>query len=210
MIKYNEEYSLNDGKGSIVFQEGSGDSVSAIYNRGTIHAKWDGNVLKGTFIDTISKGQGLIEFTFDEDCLEAKWKGGTVPGAMRGRWKGILSSGIEVSTPSNETVGRTIFNESDRIEIRVVVQSFDFYAENSISDSASIFGVTGLEIEEVNWRSQSELVESYWWEQEEEFYQFLYENGVEFTAKEYSDWYEFQLTVTDENGVEVFSDIVRG
>jgi hypothetical protein len=210
MIQYNEEYSLNDGKGCIVFQKGSEDAVSAIYNRGTIHAKWDGNVLKGTFIDTISKGQGLIEFTFDEDCLEAKWKGGIVPGAMRGRWKGILSSAIEVSIPSNETVGRTIFNESDRIEIRVVVQNFDFYAENSISNSASIFGVTGLEIEEVNWRSQSELVESYWWEQEEEFYQFLYENGVEFTAKEYSDWYEFQLTVTDKNGVEVFSEIVRG
>jgi hypothetical protein len=210
MIQYNEEYSLNDGKGCIVFQEGSEDSVSAIYNRGTIHAKWHGNLLKGTFIDTISKGQGHIEFTFDEDCLEAKWKGGTTPGPMRGRWKGRLKSKGDAPSTSDETISRTIFNESDRIDIRVVVQNFDFYAENSMSDSASIFGVTGLEIEEVNWRSQSELVESYWWEQEEEFYQFLYENGVEFTAKEYSDWYEFQLTVTDENGVEVFSDIVRG
>ena len=210
MIKYNEEYSLNGGKGSIVFQKGSEDAVSAIYNRGTIHAKWYGNVLKGTFIDTISKGQGLIEFTFDEDCVEAKWKGGTEPGAMRGRWTGILSSGNVVSIPSNETVGRTIFNESDRIEIRVVVQNFDFYAENSISDTATVFGVQGLEIEDVNWRSQSDLVESYWWSQEEEFFQFLYENEVENNGDEYADWYEFHITVTDENGNHVFNDIVRG
>lgn len=210
MILYDTEYSLNDGRGTITFQKGSGDSVSAVYNRGTIHAKWDGNILKGTFIDTTSKGEGLIEFTFSENTLEARWKGGTDPGPMRGKWSGVIVDNAKQVGEQKEDKENVNFQSGDVIKLRVVVQKFDFYANRSLELFVDSLGVENTPYTEVNWRSQSDEVESYWWEQEEEFYEFLYENGVEYTAKEYSDWYEFELTVLNGNGEEVFQDIVRG
>lgn len=211
MIKYNEEYSLNDNKGKIVFQKGSENAVSAIYNRGTVHAEWDSNLLKGTFIDTVAKGHGLIEFTFKEDSLEARWKGGIKPGPMRGRWTGVLiTSGLEKNSQSDERSLPAVFNSADRVEIRVIVQKFDFYAENIVSEKAELLALTGLEFKSIKWRSQSDLVEDYWWKQEDEFYQFLHENGVEYDAKEYSDWYEFEINVLNDKGEIVFNEIIRG
>jgi len=102
------------------------------------------------------------------------------------------------------------FQSGDVIKLRVVVQKFDFYANRSLELFAESLGVENTPYTEINWRSQSDEVESYWWEEEEEFYEFLHENGVEYTAKEYSDWYEFELTVYNENSEEVFQDIVRG
>ena len=67
-----------------------------------------------------------------------------------------------------------------------------------------------MEYESINWRNQSELIEDYWWKQEEEFYQFLYENDVENDASEYSDWYEFEIRVVNDEGELVFNEIVRG
>ncbi len=210
MIHYDLEYSLNEGKGNIVFQKGSGDSVSAIYNRGTIHAKWDGNILKGTFIDTASKGEGLIEFTFGENSLDARWKGGTDPGPMRGKWSGILADVAMHQLEQNENNVFDSFQSGDKIKLRVVIKKFDFYANSSIELVAGDLDIVNTPYDGINWRSISEDVESYWWEQEEEFYEFLYENGVEYTAKEYSDWYEFELAVFNQNGEEVFQDVVRG
>jgi hypothetical protein len=57
MIKLNEQYSINNGQGSIVFTEGNKGTVNALYtitgnkNEGKIDGKLDGNVLKGTFQD---------------------------------------------------------------------------------------------------------------------------------------------------------------
>ena len=211
MIKYNEEYSLNNGSGNIIFLEGGENSVSAIYNRGTIHAEWHSEVLKGEFFDTLSKGKGLIEFIFSETGFEAKWKGGLKPGPMRGRWIGTLQSyEVEKTNSSIDNAIKSVFKSSDQVEIRVVVQKFDFYSENCVSEKAETLDVTGLEYESINWRNQSDLVENYWWREEEEFYQFLYENGVENDASEFSDWYEFEINVVNDNGEVTFNKIVRG
>jgi hypothetical protein len=210
MIHFNKKYIINNGNGEIEFRKGGDQFVSAVYNRGTIHAHWRGDVLAGTFIDTVSKGEGLIEFTFSENTLEAKWKGGTDPGPMRGKWEGKIS---DLENPeTNQIINSEIntFQSGYKIKLRVVVQKFDFYANRSLELFVDSLGVENTPYTDVNWRSQSDEVESYWWEQEEEFYEFLYENGLEYTAKEYSDWYEFELTVLNENGEEVFQDIVRG
>jgi hypothetical protein len=211
MIRYKEEYSINNGSGNITFQKGAENEVSAVYNRGTIHAEWHDDVLKGIFLDTQSKGRGLIEFTFAGDTFEAKWKGGINPGPMRGRWNGVLNTSVLEKNPvSIDDEIKTVFNSSDQVEIRVVVQKFDFYSENIVSETAEIFDLVGLEYESINWRNQSELIEDYWWKQEEEFYQFLYENDVENDASEYSDWYEFEIRVVNDEGELVFNEIVRG
>ena len=210
MIQFNKKYIVNNGNGEIEFRKGGDQFVSAVYNRGTIHAHWWGDVLAGTFIDTVSKGEGLIEFTFSENTLEARWKGGTDPGPMRGKWSGVIVDNAKQVGEQKEDKENVNFQSGDVIKLRVVVQKFDFYANRSLELFVDSLGFENTPYTEVNWRSQSDQVESYWWEQEEEFYEFLYENGVEYTAKEYSDWYEFELTVLNENGEEVFQDIVRG
>ncbi len=90
MIQYNKQYDLNNGQGWIVFKSSGSGIVSAEYNRGTIQGMWDGETLKGEFIDTVSKGQGLIEFQFNENGFNAKWKAGLDEGPMKGKWVGIL------------------------------------------------------------------------------------------------------------------------
>ena len=94
MIQFNIKYDLNNGDGWIIFKSGGSEIVSAEYNRGTIQGNWDGETLKGQFIDTVSKGQGLIEFRFNENGFEAKWKAGIDEGPMKGKWLGKLPNTI--------------------------------------------------------------------------------------------------------------------
>ena len=95
MIKLNEQYSINNGQGSIVFTEGNKGTVNALYtiagnkSEGKINGTLDGNVLKGTF--HVDAAAGLIEFTFSEDGFDAKWKQGIEPGPMRGKWYGNIA-----------------------------------------------------------------------------------------------------------------------
>jgi hypothetical protein len=90
MIQFDKTYDINNGGGSVRFKKLDDDTVEAVYNRGTIMAKWDGDILKGIYDDTHSKGSGIIHFTFIENAFEAKWKSGTEEGPMKGKWNGQL------------------------------------------------------------------------------------------------------------------------
>lgn len=92
MIQFEKTYDINDGNGSITFKKVDDLSVEAVYNRGTIKGTWDGETLKGTFIDDISNGNGLIHFTFNDNGFEAKWKSGLEEGPLNGKWVGILKN----------------------------------------------------------------------------------------------------------------------
>ena len=76
MIKYNTEYFINNSIDTIKFRQIKKNIVAGIYFRGTITAEWDGEILKGKFYDAVGNGEGLIEFTFNENGFNGKWKGG--------------------------------------------------------------------------------------------------------------------------------------
>lgn len=90
MIQFEKTYDINDGNGSVTFKKVDDSTVEAVYNRGTIRGTWDGEILKGTFIDDVSNGNGLIHFTFNDNGFEAKWKSGLEEGPMKGKWVGII------------------------------------------------------------------------------------------------------------------------
>ena len=92
MIQFEKNYDINDGNGSVTFKKVDDLTVEAVYNRGTIKAKWDGDILKGIYTDKVSNGYGLINFSFNENTFEAKWKAGTEEGPMKGKWKGKLEN----------------------------------------------------------------------------------------------------------------------
>ncbi|MEY3048454.1 MAG: hypothetical protein RL365_492 [Bacteroidota bacterium] len=85
MIQFEKNYDINNGNGTVTFKKVDEQTVEAVYNRGTISAKWDGDILKGIYNDTVSNGSGLIHFTFSENTFEAKWKSGTEEGPMKGK-----------------------------------------------------------------------------------------------------------------------------
>ena len=102
-MELNKKYSLNDGKGHIIFSEGNSSTINAEYeikgnkSKGTFNGTLENNSLKGTFfVDGVA---GLMEFTFSENGFEAKWKKGIEPGPMRGEWKGTLSIDAQITTP---------------------------------------------------------------------------------------------------------------
>ena len=95
MIKFNENYSFNNGQGTIVFTEGKKGTINAEYEikgnkgKGVINGTLENEVLTGTFhVDAVA---GLIEFIFSEDGFEAKWKQGIEPGPMKGKWEGNIA-----------------------------------------------------------------------------------------------------------------------
>lgn len=105
MIKFNETYTVNNGQESIVFKEGKGNTISGEYNDGTLTGKLEGDVLKATFHNKKTNGAGLIEFEFNENGFNGKWKQGLEPGPMKGKWKGVLqnSSQETISSFNNST-----------------------------------------------------------------------------------------------------------
>ena len=95
-MKLNKHYSINDGKGSIIFSEGNSGTINAEYDikgnksTGTFNGILENETLKGTFyVDSVA---GLMEFTFSESGFETKWKKGIEPGPMKGEWKGTLNT----------------------------------------------------------------------------------------------------------------------
>lgn len=90
MIKFNETYSINNGQESIVFKKGNGNTITGVYNDGTLTGTMEGNLLKAIFHNKKSNGAGLIEFTFNANGFDCKWKQGVEPGPMRGKWTGKL------------------------------------------------------------------------------------------------------------------------
>ena len=104
MIKFNENYSFNNGQGTIVFTEGKKGTINAEYeikgnkSKGVINGTLENEVLTGTFhVDAVA---GLIEFIFSEDGFEAKWKQGIEPGPMKGKWEGNI--GVDSSSELQE------------------------------------------------------------------------------------------------------------
>ena len=106
MIKLNEEYSINSGQGTIVFNEENKGTVNAEYEiqgnkgKGKINGVLENNILTGTF--HVDAAAGLIEFTFTENGFDAKWKQGIEPGPMKGKWTGSLNSQSESNQSINE------------------------------------------------------------------------------------------------------------
>jgi hypothetical protein len=90
MIEYNKDYSINGDDGEIIFTKINKNIVAAIYFRGTLTAKWDGETLKGKFYDAVGDAYGLIEFTFHKNGFEAQWKAGLNDGPMKGKWNGKI------------------------------------------------------------------------------------------------------------------------
>ena len=106
MIKLNEEYSINNGQGTIVFTEGNRGTVNAEYEikgnkgKGKINGTLENEILKATF--HVDAAAGLIEFTFIENGFDAKWKQGIEPGPMKGKWTGSMKSQSDNSQSINE------------------------------------------------------------------------------------------------------------
>jgi hypothetical protein len=90
MIQYDKDYVINGDDGKVTFSKINKNIVAAIYFRGTITAKWDGDILKGKFYDAVGNGYGLIEFKFNENGFDGKWKGGLEEGPMKGKWDGKI------------------------------------------------------------------------------------------------------------------------
>ena len=147
MIKLKEEYSINNGQGTIVFTEGKKGTVNALYtiagnkSEGKINGTLDGNVFKGTF--HVDAAAGLIEFTFSEDGFDAKWKQGIEPGPMRGKWEGKL-----VSSKTEEK--SSLFNPStDKfIEYIKSVYSLNSAYANVIESTTNFVEDYSIEFEE--------------------------------------------------------------
>jgi hypothetical protein len=147
MIKLNEQYSINNGQGTIVFTQGNKGTVNALYtitgnkSEGKINGTLDGNVLKGTFhVDAVA---GLIEITFSQDGFDAKWKQGIEPGPMRGKWVGKL-----VSSKTEEK--SSLFNPSTDKFIEYIKSDYSLNSayENVIESTTDFVEDYSIEFEE--------------------------------------------------------------
>lgn len=119
-MELNKKYSLNNGKGYIIFSEGNENTINAEYeikgnkSKGTFNGTLEKNILNGTFL--VDGVAGLMEFTFSENGFEAKWKKGIEPGPMKGEWKGVLDSENEskIIKKSKEKTEKVV--ETSKIE----------------------------------------------------------------------------------------------
>lgn len=94
MIRFNEKYTINNGKGEIIFSDDSNETITAKYtidgqqSTGTISGVLRENLVQGTF--QVENTVGLMEISFHENEFAAKWKIGTEPGPMKGKWIGKI------------------------------------------------------------------------------------------------------------------------
>jgi len=136
MLKFNENYSINNGEGSIIFSEGKKGTVNATYeikgkkDTGTINGTLDGNILKGTYHNKIGNSTGLIEFTFNETGFDAKWKQGLEPGPMRGKWKGALSAETRKEEKNKVDITSETLTDEQKKYLEEGVSSWDFEGED--------------------------------------------------------------------------------
>ena len=128
MIKLNEQYSINNGQGSIVFSEGNKGTINAVYeikgkkDTGVINGVLEGNLLKGTWNNKIGNTTGLIEFAFNETGFDAKWKQGIEPGPMRGKWEGEI--GFKIN--QENTIIKVLSEEQKQyLEEGITLEDFD-------------------------------------------------------------------------------------
>jgi len=126
MIQFNNEYSINNGQGTIIFSEGKQGTINATYkisskkDVGTINGRLDKNVLKGIYHNTLKNSTGLIEFAFSGNGFNAKWKQGIEPGPMRGKWLGKIKD-----TDTKEVNSNFIYIEISGKGLEIVVGEID-------------------------------------------------------------------------------------
>jgi uncharacterized protein involved in tellurium resistance len=120
MIKYNTEYFINNSIDTIKFRQIKKNIVAGIYFRGTITAEWDGEILKGKFYDAVGNGEGLIEFTFNENGFNGKWKGGLNEGPMKGKWTGSLTKTNEKSIELKKKKEVSIIEDLLNLEVELM------------------------------------------------------------------------------------------
>ncbi|NBU05763.1 MAG: hypothetical protein EBT39_05390 [Sphingobacteriia bacterium] len=211
MIQFEKNYDINNGNGSVTFKKVDEQTVEAVYNRGTINAKWDDGILKGIYSDTVSNGSGLIHFTFSENAFEAKWKSGTEEGPMKGKWVGkLLESG-----KTNE-IDNSLAAPNDKITVTVIVDKFNYRAKRSLETTAEELDIVGMSYTsedydtKIKW-SSIETIDDYRYSLDEKFYDHMYDSGFEIkSGNEFGDWYELDVKVENENGELIYSGIHRG
>lgn len=105
--------------------------------------------------------------------------------------------------------------EGDLIIVKILVNEFDFSSSRTLQVDPVGNDIVGKSYDSedwdlhINWRKLEEL-ESFWWDQEEEFYQFLFEKGIEYSSDEFSDFYEWEISAYDKNGNQKYSGLSRG
>lgn len=97
MIKFNEEYTINDGQLHITFEEKEGKVIghysgSKGGNEGVVNGDISGNILTGSWQVKSKGAAGLIEIEFSNNGFEGKWKQGLEPGTMKGSWSAVLTA----------------------------------------------------------------------------------------------------------------------
>lgn len=97
MIKFNEEYTINDGQLYITFEEKAGKVIghysgSKGGNEGVVNGDISGNILTGSWHVKSKGAAGLIEIEFSNNGFEGKWKQGLEPGTMKGSWSAVLTA----------------------------------------------------------------------------------------------------------------------
>ncbi len=96
MIKFNEEYSINNGQLYITFEENGGKVIghyagSRGGNEGMVNGDISGDILSGSWQVKAKGAAGLLEIEFNESGFEGKWKQGLEPGAMKGVWTAVIA-----------------------------------------------------------------------------------------------------------------------
>jgi hypothetical protein len=211
MIQFEKTYDINNGDGTVTFKKVDDQTVEAVYNRGSIKANWNNDILIGIYSDTVSNGSGLIHFTFSENAFEAKWKSGTEEGPMKGKWIGkLLESG-----KTNE-IDNSLASPNDKITVTVIVDKFNYRAKRSLETNAEELGIVGLSYSssdydtKIKW-SSIETIDDYRYGLDENFYDHMFDSGFEIrSGNEFGDWYELDVKVENENGELIYSGIHRG
>jgi len=123
MIIYNKEYSINNGTGSIIFEDKGNQNVSAVYtisgnkDKGDVIGMIDQNQFKGKFI--VAKSEGLMDILFTETGFEAKWKKGIEPGPMKGKWMGEILEDEKNIEKSKSIITSTSISTNEKVNSSV-------------------------------------------------------------------------------------------
>ena len=152
MIKFKETYTINDGLGTIIFTKGRQNTVNGNYeikgkkDSGIINGTFDGDILKGTYHNKVSNSTGLIEFTFNENGFNARWKRGLEPGPMRGNWKGLIDLDNEQTSTIKDVDNKAEIypTQFDELENRWQVFFLQIDCPESLSEFHEITQSTAL------------------------------------------------------------------
>jgi CxxC motif-containing protein len=140
MIKFNENYSINNSEGTIVFTQGKKGTVNANYeikgkkDTGVINGILEGHLLKGNYHNKANNSTGLIEFIFNENGFDCRWKQGLEPGPMRGKWRGLLTSVQSTNNKETSQKNSTLITKEQKAAIENGFSSWDFEEDDENSE----------------------------------------------------------------------------